>query len=78
LIDAFAIDAALLDLDLGDGDGATVAEMLRAKRGDLPLAFFSSETIGPMFSRATALATVFSKESPDAAIAWAIEATRPA
>ncbi|MEO7110896.1 MAG: response regulator [Polyangiaceae bacterium] len=78
VIDPFTIDAALLDLDLGDGDGATVAETLRAKRADLPVAFFSSETKGPIFSRATALATVYSKENADAAVAWAIEVTRPA
>jgi CheY-like chemotaxis protein len=73
-VDPFAIDAALLDIDLGDGDGATVAESLRAKRADLPVAFFSSETKGPIFLRATALSVVFSKDRAADALAWAVAA----
>lgn len=75
-IDANAIDAAILDLDLGDGDGVTLAEWLRAKRSELPLAFYSSETEGPLFLRAKAMATIFPKEQCDEAAAWAITASK--
>ena len=71
-IDPDGIDAALLDLDLGDGDGVKVAETLLAQRADLPLAFFSSETEGALFLRAKAIAQIFSKERVDDAVAWAI------
>ncbi|MEO8878341.1 MAG: response regulator, partial [Polyangiaceae bacterium] len=74
-VDITAIDAALLDIDLGDGDGVTVAEALRAQRADLPLAFFSSETNEPIFSRAASLATIFSKGAVSEAVAWALTAT---
>jgi CheY-like chemotaxis protein len=74
-VDPSSIDAALLDLDLGDGDGVTVAEALRAKRSDLPLAFFSSETNGPIFFRASALSIVFSKDRATDAVAWALAVT---
>lgn len=75
-IDPSSIDAAVLDLDFGDGDGATVAETLRARRSDLPLAFFSSETNGPIFLRASAISIVFSKDRPADAVAWALAAAR--
>jgi CheY-like chemotaxis protein len=71
-IDPDGIDAALLDLDLGDGTGVQVAEALLEQRPDLPLAFFSSETEGLLFLRAAAIAQIFSKENADAAVAWAI------
>jgi CheY-like chemotaxis protein len=75
-IDPDGIDAALLDLDLGDGTGVHVAERLLEQRADLPIAFFSSETNGPIFSRATVLSTVFSKDHVDDAVAWALAAAR--
>jgi CheY-like chemotaxis protein len=71
-IDPDGIDAALLDLDLGDGTGVHVAETLLAQRADLPVAFFSSETEGPLFMQATSIAEVFSKENADDAVAWAV------
>ncbi len=71
-IDPDGLDAALLDLDLGNGDGVEVATLLLAQRADLPLAFFSSETSGPLFLRAKAIAQIFSKENSDDAVAWAI------
>jgi CheY-like chemotaxis protein len=49
-LDPASYTRALLDLDLGDGDGATLAEVLRAKDGARPggarlrVAFFTSET----------------------------------
>ena len=71
-IDPNGIDAALLDLDLGDGDGVMVAQTLLAQRADLRLAFFSSETGGALFLQATSIAQIFSKERVDDAVAWAI------
>jgi CheY-like chemotaxis protein len=74
-VDPNAIDAAILDLDLGDGDGVAVAEKLRATRGDLPIVFFSSETEGAVFLRARSLAKIFSKEDVHGAVAWTLEVT---
>ncbi len=54
-------DFALLDLDLGDGDGATLAEGLRARAPSLFVAFFTSETSGPLVERATTLGLCFTK-----------------
>ncbi len=71
-LDPASYARALLDLDLGDGDGATLAEVLRAKDharpggARLPVAFFTSETAetgGDAWRRAQAQSggTCFSK-----------------
>jgi CheY-like chemotaxis protein len=63
---------ALLDLDLGDGDGDEVARALQAKRPDLPIAFFSASTSAELVERARAIGPVFAKPGElDAAVAWA-------
>ncbi len=72
-VDVADIDAALLDLDLGDGDGLTLYHALRAKRPTLPIAFFSSEDDTPLGNDARMLTTVFSKDRLDDAIAWALK-----
>lgn len=62
---------ALLDFDLGDGDGATVGEHLRRTRPDLPLAFFTSAPGAPEVARAISLGPVFEKPAELAqALAW--------
>lgn len=62
---------ALLDLDLGDGNGPDVAEGLRAEDAALPIAFFSAQREGAVLARARTIGPVFSKQSElNAAIAW--------
>jgi CheY-like chemotaxis protein len=62
---------ALLDLDLGDGDGATVAQALRDCDPAIPIAFFSASATGEVMVRARAIGPVFAKpQDLDAAIAW--------
>ncbi len=62
---------ALLDLDLGDGSGADVAERLRAGAATLPIAFFTSTRSGPDVERARAMGPIFKKpEELDAAVDW--------
>jgi CheY-like chemotaxis protein len=62
---------ALLDIDLGDGDGTAVAAMLREARPELPIAFFSGSAAPEAAARARALGPVFAKpDELDSAIAW--------
>jgi len=62
---------ALLDLDLGDGDGRELARALRASRADLPIAFFSASSSVEALASARALGPVFAKGDPiDQVIAW--------
>jgi two-component system, response regulator RegA len=64
---------ALLDLDLGDGDGVDVAEMLRVHQPDLPVAFFSGGAPPAVAARAKALGPIFHKpDQLDDAIAWVL------
>ena len=68
--DATDLACALLDIDLGDGDGTEVAETLRATRPDLPVAFFSSAA-PEASARARTLGPVFAKpDDLEAAVAW--------
>jgi len=70
-IDPTTLSCALLDLDLGDGNGVDVAVALRKGRADLPVAFFTAGTTPTVLARASALAPVFSKpDDLDRAIAW--------
>lgn len=73
-IDATSLDAAVLDLDLGDGDGVTLARDLLAAKASLPIAFFTGEVEGPLVSAARSLGPVFAKTKPADAIAWALAA----
>jgi two-component system response regulator RegA len=68
---------ALLDLDLGDGDGVDVAELLRVHQPDLPVAFFSGGAAPAVMSRARALGPIFAKpDDLDAAVAWAVASAK--
>jgi two-component system, response regulator RegA len=75
-VDADAVAAALLDLDLGDGQGTDVASTLRASRPELPIAFFSSAT-AEQKAAAAQFGPVFQKpDQLDAAMAWLAAETR--
>ncbi len=69
--DVTRVACALLDLDLGDGDGADVALALHEKRPELPIAFFSASVALDVLARARAVGPVFTKpDQLDAAVAW--------
>jgi DNA-binding response OmpR family regulator len=69
--DAAELWCALLDLDLGDGDGTEVAAALRARRPELPIAFFSASVAREVVARAHLLGPVFTKpDDLDLAVAW--------
>ena len=62
-LDDAGLTCALLDLDLGDAPGTVVAERLRARHPDMPIAFFTSSretdaaaSFGPVFAKPQDLA----------------------
>jgi two-component system, response regulator RegA len=55
------VACAVLDLELGDGDGVQVADALRARNAQLPIAFFSGAPTSTLATRARAYGPVFSK-----------------
>jgi CheY-like chemotaxis protein len=68
---------ALLDLDLGDGDGVDVAELLRTHQPDLSVAFFSAGASDAVTARAEALGPIFGKPHElEGAIAWVLACAR--
>lgn len=70
-VDAESLSCALLDLELGDGEGTQVAERLRARQGTLPIAFFSSTRTPEILARASVFGPVFSKPAElDDAVDW--------
>jgi DNA-binding response OmpR family regulator len=77
-ISADEVGCAVLDLDLGDGDGVTVAKGLRARDAALPIAFFTSGTTDAMLAEAQAIGPVFHKpDEIDGVVAWARAALSP-
>ncbi len=65
------LTCALLDLDLGDENGCDLARSLRARRSDLPVAFFSGTASAELLERANAMGPVFAKPAElEAAVAW--------
>jgi CheY-like chemotaxis protein len=69
------VACAVLDLELGDGDGVEVAAALRARAPALPIAFFSGAPEGEIASRARAYGHVFAKPSElDKVACWVGEA----
>ncbi|MBX3188273.1 MAG: response regulator [Labilithrix sp.] len=70
-VDASGLACALLDIELGDGDGTEVAERLRERRETLPIAFFSSTRAPEILARAAAFGPVFAKpDQLDQAVDW--------
>jgi CheY-like chemotaxis protein len=73
---AARVFCALLDVELGEGDGSDVARALRAHRAELPVAFFSGSASASTLARARAFGPVFAKPAElEAAIAWVKEQT---
>lgn len=67
---------AVLDLELGDGDGVALAAWLRQARPTLPIAFFSAAP-APLVERALAYGPVFAKPDADAVVRWVRELLSP-
>jgi CheY-like chemotaxis protein len=67
---------ALLDLELPDGDGVTVAEHLRDRAPHVAIAFFSAGAPNETLTRAQAHGRVFKKpDELDDVLAWLVAHT---
>ena len=79
-LDAMALAGlacAVLELDLGDGDGADLAASLLAKRPSLPIAFFTAGATPSLVESARARGPVFRTPDLHALIAWVKRTQRP-
>jgi len=71
-VDLERVGAAILDLELGDGNGVELARTLRATHASLPIAFLTSATTSHLATEARELGPVFEKgRELAAAVAWA-------
>lgn len=61
---------AIVDVDLPDGDGPTLAEALRASQPGLPIAFFTGGGSPELVDRSRAQGPVFLKPTLDPLLAW--------
>ncbi|MGH7282081.1 MAG: response regulator [Polyangiaceae bacterium] len=71
-IDIMLVHAALLDIDLGDGDGVSLARVMHAKHPALPIAFFTAEDGTALALEAAKIGAVFAKNQADEAATWAL------
>lgn len=70
-----AFAAALLDIELGDGFGPDLAQLLRKSAPELPIAFLTAGGAVEILAEAARLGPVFSKTSEvDDAVRWIAEA----
>ena len=70
-VDVGGLSCALLDLDLGDGDGTELARALRRAAPGLPIAFFSAGAAADLVARAVTVGPVCTKpDELDRAVAW--------
>lgn len=68
-VDAETFSAAIIDVDLGDGDGVSLADVLAGRNPRLRLALFTSDDDPPRSER-----TTFHKPAEiDRVVAWALE-----
>jgi DNA-binding response OmpR family regulator len=65
-----SLACAVLDLELGDGDGTDLAASLLAKRPSLPIAFFSAGARPSLVESARARGPVFLQPDLGALVAW--------
>jgi DNA-binding response OmpR family regulator len=68
-LDPFA--CAVVDVELADGDGPSLAVELHAKRPELPVAFFTASPSPEVELRAQGQGPVFTKPDLDPLLAWA-------
>jgi DNA-binding response OmpR family regulator len=64
------VACAVIDVELLDGDGPTLATELRAKRPTLPIAFFTAGASAELVARSAAHGPVFTKPALDPLLAW--------
>jgi two-component system, response regulator RegA len=70
-VDPGDLRGALLDLEVGEDSGTAIAESLRARRPELPVAFLTAAEEASTLDRARGLGPVFSKATEtDRAVAW--------
>lgn len=62
---------AVVDVELADGDGPSLAVELHAKRPELPVAFFTASSSPDVHERAKGQGPVFTKPNLDPLLAWA-------
>lgn len=62
---------AVVDVELADGDGPSLAVELHAKRPELPVAFFTATPTPAVHERARGHGPVFTKPDLDPLLAWA-------
>jgi len=75
-VDLAPFACAVVDVELGDGDGPTLAVELHAKRPDLPVAFFTATSTPDVHERAKGQGPVFTKPNMDPLLAWAKKESR--
>jgi CheY-like chemotaxis protein len=68
---------AVVDLELGDGDGSDVAAALVRKRPALPVAFYTADATPKQLELASAQGPVFQKPDLEALVAWVRRAAQP-
>lgn len=68
---------AILDLQLGDGDGTDLAANLVARRPSLPIAFFTSGATPSLVESARGRGPVFLKPDMTPLVQWVKRALRP-
>ncbi len=71
-----SLACAVVDLELGDGDGTDLAASLLAKRPSLPIAFFSAGARPSLVESARARGPVFVQPDLGALVAWVKRAQR--
>lgn len=70
-VDTTTLLCAVIDLELGDAEGADIAAALVAKRPTLPIAFFTAGAPASAIARASAFGPTFVKPNVEAVVAWA-------
>lgn len=70
-IELGGFSCAVVDVELADGDGPTLAVELHAKRADLPVAFFTASSASDVRERARGRGPVFTKPDMGPLLAWA-------
>jgi DNA-binding response OmpR family regulator len=76
-IELTAVTCAILDLQLGDGDGTDLAAAIHAKRPGLPLAFFTAGAIPSLVETARGRGPVFLKPDLGPLLTWIGRFVRP-
>jgi len=71
------VACAIIDVDLFDGDGPSLATDLRTKKPSLPVAFFTAGAPAELVGKAQAHGPVFTKPAIDPVIQWARRAAQP-